>query len=153
MPDEDTSLVETVNGAIALTIPAAAKMGVRALEVRRGYARTTVPVEGNGNHFGAIYAGVQFTVAEVLGGAITAGSFDTSAFYPLVKSFDISFRKMARTDLTAEATLTEDEIARVAAEAAEHGKSDFTLEAVVTDTEGTTVATSRGLYQLRAFGR
>lgn len=151
MPADD--LVDTINSAIELTVPAAAKMGVRALEVRRGFAATTVPSEGNGNHFGAIYAGVQFTVAEVLGGAITAASFDTSAFYPLVKSFDISFRAMARSDLRAETTLSEDEIERISAEAAARGKADFVLEAVVTDAEGTTVATSRGVYQLRAFGR
>ncbi|MGS2805942.1 DUF4442 domain-containing protein [Nocardia sp. MW-W600-9] len=151
MPADD--LLDTVNSAIEVAVPVAANMGVRALEVRRGYAVTTVPSEGNGNHFGAIYAGVQFTVAEVLGGAITAGSFDTTAFYPLVKSFDISFRAMARSDLRAEATLSEDEIARVSAEAAANGKADFVLEAVVTDAAGTTVATSRGLYQLRAFGR
>ncbi|MFD6392964.1 YiiD C-terminal domain-containing protein [Nocardia sp. NPDC060259] len=151
MPADD--LVDTVNSAIELTVPAAAKMGVRALEVRRGFAATTVPSEGNGNHFGAIYAGVQFTVAEVLGGAITAASFDTSAFYPLVKSFDISFRAMARSDLRAQSSLSEDEIERISTEAAARGKADFVLEAVVTDTEGTTVATSRGVYQLRAFGR
>ncbi|MGW6729582.1 YiiD C-terminal domain-containing protein [Nocardia sp. NPDC055029] len=151
MPADD--LVDTVNSAIELTVPAAAKMGVRALEVRRGFAATTVPSEGNGNHFGAIYAGVQFTVAEVLGGAITAASFDTSAFYPLVKSFDISFRAMARSDLRAQTSLSEDEIERISTEAAARGKADFVLEAVVTDTEGTTVATSRGVYQLRAFGR
>lgn len=151
MPADD--LVDTVNSAIELAVPAAAKMGVRALEVRRGFAATTVPSEGNGNHFGAIYAGVQFTVAEVLGGAITAASFDTSAFYPLVKSFDISFRAMARSDLRADTTLSEDEIERISAEAAARGKADFVLEAVVTDAEGTTVATSRGVYQLRAFGR
>ncbi|MDO3645701.1 DUF4442 domain-containing protein [Nocardia mangyaensis] len=147
------SLVETINSAIELTVPAAAKMGVRAVEARRGFAVTTVPSEGNGNHFGAIYAGVQFTVAEVLGGAIAAASFDTSAFYPLVKSFDISFKAMARSDLRAEATLDEAEIARIGTEAAERGKSDFVLEAVVTDAAGTVVATSRGVYQLRAIGR
>lgn len=146
-------LVETINAAIELSVPAAAKMGVRAIEARRGFAVTTVPSEGNGNHFGAIYAGVQFTVAEVLGGAITAASFDTAAFYPLVKSFDITFTAMARTDLRAEATLDAAEIDRIAAEAAERGKADFVLEAVVTDAAGTVVATSRGVYQLRAFAR
>jgi hypothetical protein len=41
---------------------------------------------------------------------------------------------------------------RVEAAAAQRGKADFTLEAVVTDADGQTVATTRGLYQLRAFG-
>jgi hypothetical protein len=59
---------------------------------------------------------------------------------------------MARSGLRAEASLDDDVIARVEAEAAEKGKSDFDLEAVVTDADGQIVATSRGLYQLRAYG-
>ncbi|MBF6215135.1 YiiD C-terminal domain-containing protein [Nocardia puris] len=144
---------DIVNGALEFTVPAAAKMGVRALDVRRGYAATTVPVEGNGNHFGVIYAGVQFTVAEVLGGAIAVATFDNSAYFPLVKGFEIKFVGMARSELRAEATLSEEEIARIEAEAAERGKADFTLEAVVTDAEGKTVAVTKGLYQLRAHGK
>ncbi len=42
---------------------------------------------------------------------------------------------------------------RVAVLPLERGKSDFTLEAVVTDADGKTVATTRGLYQLRAIGK
>ncbi|MGA8328239.1 MAG: thioesterase, partial [Mycobacterium sp.] len=59
-----------MNDALGSTIPTAHNMGVRVVEARRGFAATTVPVEGNGNHFGVIYAGVQFTVAEILGGII-----------------------------------------------------------------------------------
>jgi hypothetical protein len=55
--------------------------------------------------------------------------------------------------LRAEASLDEETIARIEVEAAERGKSDFTLEAVVTDADGKTVATTRGLYQLRAIGK
>jgi acyl-coenzyme A thioesterase PaaI-like protein len=136
-----------------LTIPPAHKMGIQAVEARRGYAATTVPVEGNGNHFGVVYAGVQFTVAEILGGIIAVATFDSAAYYPLVKSVDIHFVGMAKSDLRAEATLDEDSIARVEAEAAENGKADYTLDAVVKDAAGQTVATTHGLYQLRAHGR
>ncbi len=55
--------------------------------------------------------------------------------------------------MRAEASIDDEEIARIEAEAAERGKSDFTLEAVVTDSDGKTVATTRGLYQLRAIGK
>ncbi|MBF6073096.1 YiiD C-terminal domain-containing protein [Nocardia beijingensis] len=144
---------DIVNGALEFTIPIAHKMGVQAVEVRRGYAATSVPAEGNGNHFGVMYAGVLFTVAEILGGAIAVATFDNSAFYPLVKDLHIFFRKPAKTDVRAEATLTEDEIARVTAEAAANGKSDFTLRAVVTDADGVVVAETEGLYQLRSHGK
>jgi acyl-coenzyme A thioesterase PaaI-like protein len=145
-------LVEMMNTALGSTIPTAHNMGVRVLEARRGFAATAVPVEGNGNHFGVIYAGVQFTVAEILGGIISLSTFDSAKYFPLVKNIDISFVGMATSELRAEASLDEETIARVEAEAAERGKSDFTLEATVTDADGKTVATSRGLYQLRAIG-
>jgi acyl-coenzyme A thioesterase PaaI-like protein len=145
-------LVAVMNGAIESTTPIAHKMGVKVVEARPGFAATTVPAEGNGNHFGVIYAGVLFTVAEVLGGIIPLITFDTAKYFPLVKNLEIQFVAMAKSDVRAEASLDDETIARVEAEAAERGKADFTLEAVVTDTDGQTVATTRGLYQLRAFG-
>lgn len=145
--------VEMMNGALESTIPAAHRMGVQVVAAERGYAAATVPVEGNGNHFGVIYAGVQFTVAEILGGVIALSSFDPAKYFPLVKNLDISFVGAAKSQLRAEARLDDAEIDRIAAEAAERGKADFTVEAVVTDAEGNTVATTRGLYQLRAHGK
>lgn len=147
------STVEMMNGALEHTIPVAHKMGIKVVEAGRGHAAATVPVEGNGNHFGVIYAGVQFTVAEILGGVIALSTFDAAKYFPLVKNIDISFVGMAKSQLRAEARLDDAEIERVAAEAAERGKADFTLEAVVTDADGKTVATTRGLYQLRAHGK
>jgi acyl-coenzyme A thioesterase PaaI-like protein len=149
---DDNQLVELMNGALGSTIPTAHNMGVRVVEARRGFAAATVPVEGNGNHFGVIYAGVQFTVAEILGGIIALSTFDSSKYFPLVKNVDIAFVGMARSELRAAASLDDETIARIEAEAAQRGKSDFTLEAVVTDADGKTVATTRGLYQLRAIG-
>ncbi|MFR9751358.1 YiiD C-terminal domain-containing protein [Nocardia sp. 004] len=141
------------NGALETTVPIAHKMGVQAVQVRPGFAATSVPAEGNGNHFGVMYAGVLFTVAEVLGGALAIASFDLSLFYPLVKDLRIGFRKPAKTEVRAEATLSEEEIARITAEASANGKADFVLRAVVTDAEGVVVAETEGLYQLRAHGR
>jgi acyl-coenzyme A thioesterase PaaI-like protein len=149
---EANQLVELMNGALGSTIPTAQQMGVRVVDARRGYVAATVPLEGNGNHFGVIYAGVQFTVAEILGGIIALSTFDSAKYFPLVKNVDIKFVGMARSELRAQASLDDETIARVEAEAAERGKADFTLDAVVTDADGQTVATTRGLYQLRALG-
>lgn len=153
MANDTPPLSELVNGGLEFTIPVAHKMGVQATEVRPGFAATTVPVEGNGNHFGVMYAGVLFTVAEILGGAIAIASFDTAKYFPLVKDLHIYFRKPAATDVRAEASLSADEIARIADEAETKGKADFTLKAVVTDANGVVVAETEGLYQLRAHGK
>jgi thioesterase domain-containing protein len=151
MTADANQVVDMMNGALESTIPIAHKMGVKVVEARPGFAATSVPAEGNGNHFGVIYAGVLFTVAEVLGGIIPLITFDRSKYFPLVKNLDIQFVAMAKSDVRAEATLDDQTIARVEAEAAERGKADFTLEAVVTDADSQTVATTRGLYQLRAL--
>jgi acyl-coenzyme A thioesterase PaaI-like protein len=145
--------VEMMNASIGSTIPIAERMGVRVLEARRGFAAASVPVEGNGNHFGVVYAGVQFTVAEILGGIIALSTFDAGKYFPLVKNVDIAFVGMATTLLRAEAKLDDETIARVEAEAAAQGKADYRLDAVVTDAAGAVVATTRGLYQLRAHRR
>ena len=146
-------MVEMMNGTLEQMIPAAHRMGVQVITADPGHAVATVPVTGNGNHFGVVYAGVQFTVAEILGGVIALSTFDPAKYFPLVKNIDISFVGMAKSDLRAEARIDEAEIARVGAEAAERGKSDFVVEAVVTDADGNTVATTRGLYQLRAHAK
>ncbi|OBJ50903.1 thioesterase [Mycobacterium sp. 1423905.2] len=142
-----------MNAGMATTIPTADKMGVRVLEAHRGFAAASVPAEGNGNHFGVIYAGVQFTVAEMLGGIIALATFDSSKYFPLVKNLEIAFLGMATTALRAEASMDDETIARVEAEAADKGKADYLLDAVVTDTAGIVVATTHGLYQLRAHRR
>ena len=59
-----SNLVDMMNGAMEQTIPPVHKMGIKVVEARRGHAVASVPMEGNGNHFGVVYAGVQFTVAE-----------------------------------------------------------------------------------------
>lgn len=146
-------LVEMMNAAMAQTIPIVHKMGVQVAEAGRGYAAATVPAAGNGNHFGVAYAGVEFTVAEVLGGIVALSTFDSAKYFPLIKNMEIAFVGMGKSDLRAEARLDEETIARVEAEAAERGKADFIVEAVVTDADGQTVATTRGLYQLRAHGK
>ena len=152
MTADANQLVEAMNGALGSTIPIAGKMGVKVVAARPGFAATTVPAKGNGNHFGVIYAGVLFTVAEGLGGVIPLITFDNTKYFPLVKDLDIKFVAMAKTGVWAKASLDDETIVRVEAEAAQRGKADFTLEAVVTDADGQTVATTQGLYQLRAIG-
>lgn len=143
--------IDSINAVIEASVPALYGMGVRAAEARPGFAASTVPIEGNGNHFGAMYAGVLFSVAEVLGGVLAASTFDPTKFFPLVKDLQISFRKPATTDVRAEAQLDDETVQRATADAAANGKAEFVLDAVVTDAQGVTVATTHGIYQLRAL--
>lgn len=145
----DDVLAQATAGIQAL-IPIAGKMNIEVLQFDRGAVACTVPFEGNGNHFGAMYAGALFTVAELLGGAISMTSFDQSRFYPLVKDLKIDFKRPATTAVTARTTLSEEQIAAIVATAEEVGKAEYVLEAELTDAEGTVVATTAGTYQIRA---
>ncbi|HET9877477.1 MAG TPA: DUF4442 domain-containing protein, partial [Mycobacterium sp.] len=91
MTGDADQLVEMMNAAMTSTIPTAQQMGIQVVQAGRGHAAATAPAEGNGNHFGVVYAGVQFTVAEILGGVIAIATFDNAKYFPLVKNVDISF--------------------------------------------------------------
>jgi thioesterase domain-containing protein len=151
MGTEDET-VSMMNAGIERMVPIAHQMGVRFVEVARGNVTAEVPAEGNTNHVGTVYAGVLFTVAEILGGAMAMASFDPARYYPIVKDLQIKFRRPAATAVRATTTLGEDAIAKAAADAERDGKADFVLDAELTDAAGTVVATSHGIYQLRAHG-
>lgn len=140
------------NVALEHTIPVAFKMGVRFTDVRPGYAEAAVPIDGNGNHFGVMYAGVLFTVGEVLGGALSMVTFDMSAYFPLVKSLTIDFLKPAGSAVTASTSLDLRDAAKLQALADEQGKAEFQLVAELHDEAGTLVARTTGTYQIRKAG-
>lgn len=143
--------VAAMNEGLSRLIPVAHGMGLRFTAMRPGFVQARVPFEGNANHFGVTYAGVVFTVAEVLGGAMHVASFDASTHYPLVKRVEIDFLAPGRGPLTATAQLPDEEVARIRAAAA-GGKVPFVLTAEVTGEDGTVVARTRGDYQIRPHG-
>jgi acyl-coenzyme A thioesterase PaaI-like protein len=108
---------------------------------------------GNGNHVGTMYAGVLFSVAEMLGGALSLATFDPARFYPIVKDLRIDFRRPAASSVTARTSLDGPEIDRVLADAERDGKGQFVLRSELTDEEGTVVATTEGTYQIRPHAR
>jgi acyl-coenzyme A thioesterase PaaI-like protein len=114
-----------------------------------GFVRLRMPLAGNQNHLGSMYAGALFTLAEIPGGALFMTSFDVTRFYPLVKDMQIRFRRPATGDICVEARISSAEIERLQAEAHNLGKADYLLELELTDDRGEVVASSRGLYQLR----
>jgi thioesterase domain-containing protein len=147
-----TDFLLVANAAVEHMVPVAHRMGVRFTEVERGRVVAEVPLDGNTNHVGTMYAGVLFTVAEVLGGALALTTFDSAEFYPILKDVQIRFRRLATTTIKASTSLDEDAIAAIATEAAANGKADYVLDAELTDTDGTVVATTHGVYQLRRHG-
>ncbi|MEA2126700.1 MAG: hypothetical protein QOI80_3482 [Solirubrobacteraceae bacterium] len=144
--------IDQVNTVMRASIPLVESTRIEIVALEPGYAKTTAPFEGNGNHLGTMYAGVLFTVAEVIGGVMAAVTFDMSRFLPVVKSMNIDFRRAARSDVFAEARLDRETIDGAIAAADANGKAPYELRATVTDAGGETVATTVAQYQIRAHG-
>ena len=141
-----------VNAGLEQIVPRAHQMGVRFVELRPGYVRAELPFEGNGNHFGTVYAGVIFTLAEVLGGAMHFATFDPSTHYPLVRAMSIDFVAPGRGALERVGRARRRDDRAGQAEAGTDGKAAFELRAEVVGEDGTVVATTVGDYQIRPYG-
>jgi len=112
-----------------------------------------MPIAGNGNHIGTMYAGALFTLAELPGGALFMVSLDYTKYYPIVADLSIRFRRPATTDITVEASMTEEEVARIEADADKDGKAVYILELELKDATGEVVAIGRGTFQARKINR
>jgi acyl-coenzyme A thioesterase PaaI-like protein len=132
-------------------VEAIKRTGIRAVALRDRYAKLLMPLEGNVNHVGVMYAGSLFTLGEIAGGAIHLTSFDGTRLYPIVKEVNISFRRPAVTDVTMEVELSAEEASRIQAEALEKGKADYVLNLELEDAEGEVVSTVAGTWQVRRF--
>ena len=126
------------------------RMGLKVLELTPGYIKLRVPLQGNENHIGTMYAGALFTLAEIPGGALILSTFDPTKCYPIIKELTIKFVRPAKTDVTTEISLSQEEVDRIVSEISDNGKAEFILRGELKDGSGTVVATSQGLYQLRA---
>jgi thioesterase domain-containing protein len=125
------------------------RSGLKAEILEPGHVSLRMPLAGNQNHIGSMYAGALFTLAEIPGGALFLTSFDAQHFYPIIKEMNLRFRRPATGDIRVEARLEDAQIQALQKQATEEGKADYVLELQLIDESGEVVAQSRGLYQLR----
>jgi acyl-CoA thioesterase FadM len=97
------------------------------------------------------HAGTLFGLGEALGGGVFFANFDLRRFTATVTDMQIRYRRPAMTDARAEMSLDTTTIERIKREAETVGKTEFVLDAEVTNTEGVVVAITHGTYQVRAI--
>ncbi len=130
-------------------IPFTERIGMKVVDMAPRRVTLMMPLEGNGNHIGIMYAGAMFTVAEVPGGVLFMTTFDVSKYIPIVKSMNIRFVKPAATDVTFTIEMSQEEVDRINKVLEEKGKCDFVIEGEVKDTNGVVVAETTAVYQIR----
>ena len=132
-------------------VEAIKRTGLRAVALRDRYAKLLMPIEGNVNHVGMMYAGSLFTLGEIAGGAIHVVSFYVTRLVPIVKEVKIRFRRPAMTDVTMEVALSEEEASRIQTEALQKGKADYELNLGLEDANGEVVSIVGGTWQVRTM--
>ncbi len=144
----DEKYAKVCDMAIA-SVPGIERTGLKVLELRERYAKAMMPLEGNTNHVGIMYAGSLFTLGEFSGGIIHLASMNFNKFVPIVKEVHIRFRRPAMTDVTMEVAMTEQEARSLEGQAEEKGKADYRLNLELRDEQGETVAEVSGVWQIR----
>lgn len=130
------------------TVPAIGRLGVRVEAFGPGWVELVVPVEGNANHFGTMYAGAMFALAELPGGLLPLAVLGAD-YTPIVTGVDIRFTAAARSDVRLTARMDPEHLQHLAKQADAEGKAEFVLELSGQDAQGRTVVESTATYQLR----
>ncbi|WP_297794339.1 DUF4442 domain-containing protein [uncultured Marinobacter sp.] len=140
-----------VNRIIGMSIPFAPRNGFSVEEIRPGFVKARIRLKGNKNHFGSLYAGAYFLVAEIPGGVLTL--FDLGpAYVPILKEMTLQFLQPANTDVTVTFELDAATVESVKAEADQTGRAAFSLQGFLYDDDGNHVATSIAQYRVRKKG-
>ena len=142
----DAALIQISERAIAFV----ARSGLRLRGATPGFAHCMMPLAGNENHLGTMYAGAQFTLADITGGVLALASFDRAYFYPILKNLQLEFLKPATTDLSLIYRITADELLTLQQIAETHGKAGFPLHGELLDKNGVVVTRASGEFQVRA---
>lgn len=152
MVQQEASVAEMIRGGIE-GMPYNAMLGVRIVEMEGGRARGTLASRPEvGNHVGTMHAGAQFSLVEATSGAAVSSAFLDllGRAVPLAQGCELTYRRPARGDVVAEATLDAATIERVRVELESEGRSRFDVAVTVTDAAGTlaTEATMRWYIKL-----
>ena len=146
--DKFQTLIQYLEGGIK----AVSRMGLKFLEARDGFVKLMIPLEDNENHINAMSAGVLFTIAEMAGGAAITVSTDFTKYFPVAKEIKIRFRKPAKSDITIEAEISQNQGKEIMKEVDEKGKTDVAIELELKDTDGIVVSSIEGIWHVRKIG-
>ncbi len=148
MPNVD---FDAIAKGMAMAVPFAGHLGLEIAEVGAGEATVVLPRRPElNNHVGSQHAGALFTAAETASGAAFVGAFAVRMgdVTPLARSAEIDYEKIAHGAITATATLGID-AAEAIATLDSDGKVEFPCEVVLTDKDGTRVATATVHWHVR----
>lgn len=142
---------DAIAAGMSQAVPFAGYLDLEITEMAEGKATVVLPERQElKNHVGSQHAGALFTAAENASGAAFVGAFleRMADVTPLARSADINYEKIARGPITAKAELgmpKDEALATLDAD----GKVEFPCTVVMTDNDGTQVATATIRWHVR----
>ena len=133
---------EAVAAGLSQAIPFNVHLGLRTTEVGADSGVVQIPDDGRlHNHVGTQHAGALFAAGEAASGAAFVGAFMAimGEITPLAESAEISYRALAKGEITATASFGEDRDALLAQLDAD-GRVRFPVSVEMTDADGKLVA-------------
>ena len=99
------------------------RLGVQVVDETPNLLRVRMPLAGNANHFGAMYAGSIFTLAEFPFGALFVQHFPLTEFVPVIGELTIRYLSPVIADLYVTVEVTNEEWDQIRTEANASGKA------------------------------
>ena len=142
---------EAIAAGMNQAVPFAGFVGLEIASIAEGEATVVLPERPElTNHVGSQHAGALFTAAENASGAAFIGAFveRLAEITPLAKSAEIAYEKIAKGPIIATARLGvgKDEALSTLDR---DGKVEFPCEVVLTDADGTQVASATVRWHVR----
>lgn len=131
-----------VAAGLSQAIPFNVHLGLETTAVAPDSGSVRLPDDGKlQNHVGSQHAGALFAAGEAASGAAFVGAFMDvmGEITPLAEAASISYKKLAKGEITATASFGEDAGA-LKAKLREEGRIRFPVQVQMTDAEGNVVA-------------
>ncbi len=145
---------DAIAAGLSQAIPYNVHLGLKTVKVASDHGVVTLPdVETGHNHVGSLHAGALFSAGEAASGAAFVGSFLDlmGEITPLAESAEISYRKLAKGEITATGRFTEDSAALIA-QLKQEGRVRFPIKVELTNSEDEIVAEMTVNWYVRRNG-
>lgn len=124
------------------------RTGIQFESIQANEIDIRMPLEGNTNHLGTMYAGSLFALAECAAGVLFIQRFGIRKFGLVCSNVNIRFRRPATTDIKLSMYISEDQFNQLEQHAMEYGKAEITFEQELLDSERNVVSVADTTYVL-----
>ncbi|GAA5317315.1 MAG: YiiD C-terminal domain-containing protein [Candidatus Pelagadaptatus aseana] len=135
--------VSIING-----IDAISRTGLSFDSVAANSLTARMPLAGNSNHTGIMYAGSLFALAECAAGVLFMNRYDANVIAPICASVNIRFRRPAGSDITLTMNISDEQFEQLQNDVLANGKAAVEFEEKLQDSNGEVVAIADVKYVL-----